>query len=149
MTQNAATQDATTSTSPRAPRLTAALLCSGFVTLVLTALALFMAGLGIYALQSPSAADRGIATASLLIAVVLLAPPVVLMWVALGRLATRPPHGARLMIGCLGAVGGFILMVALPVLSVAGSVAVRGAVIGIGLAFVGVAVLVASATRST
>jgi len=135
-------------TVTRTPQLRTALVCSGLLTLVLTALALFMAGLGLYALGSTSAADRGIATASLVIAVVLLAPPVVLMWVALARLISQPPHGARLMIGCLRAVGGFLLVVALPTLSRSGSIAVIGGVAGIGAAFLGVAQLVSSATRT-
>jgi hypothetical protein len=141
--------ETTTSPATRAPQLTVALLCSAAVTLVLTALALFMAGLGLYVLQSPSAADRGIGTVSLVIAVVLLAPPIVLMWVALVRLMTQPPRGARVMIGCLRAVGGFVLVVALPTMSRSGSVAVIGAVIGIALAFLGVAQMLASATRSS
>ncbi len=139
----------TTSPATRAPQLTAALICSALVTLALTALDLFLAGLGIYVLQSPSAADRGIGTVSLLIAVLLLAPPVVLMWVALVRLTTQPPRGAKAMIGCLRAVGGFVLVVALPTMSRSGSVAVIGGAIGIGLAFLGVAQLLASATRAS
>lgn len=139
----------TTSPATRAPQLTAALICSALVTLALTALDLFLAGLGIYVLQSPSAADRGIGTVSLLIAVLLLAPPVVLMWVALVRLTTQPPRGAKAMIGCLRAVGGFVLVVALPTMSRGGSVAVIGGAIGIGLAFLGVAQLLASATRAS
>lgn len=143
-------QDATT-TNPatRAPQLTVALLCCAVVTLVLTALALFMTGLGLYVQQSPSAADRGIGTASLVIAFVVLAPPVALMWVALVRLATQPPRGAKVMIGCLRALGGLLLMVALPTMSHSGSIAIIGAVGGVGLAFLGVAQLLASATRSS
>ena len=132
----------------RSPQLSTALVCSGIVTLLLTALALFMAGLGLYALGSTSAADRGIATVSLVIAVVLVAPPVALMWVALIQLFTQPPRGAALMIGCLRAVGGFVLMVALPTMSRSGSIAVIGGVVGIALAFLGAAQLLASATRT-
>jgi hypothetical protein len=138
-----------TGTATRSPQLSTALVCSGIAALALTALTLFLAGLGLHALQSSSPTDRGFGTASLLTALVLLAPPVVLMWVALGRLATQPPRGAKLMIGCLAAVGGFILVVALPTLSRAGSLAVSGTTIGIGLAFLGVAHLVHSATRTT
>jgi FtsH-binding integral membrane protein len=138
-----------TGTATRSPRLSTALVCSGVIALVLTALALYLAGLGLYALQSPSTADRGIGTVSLVIAVVVLAPIAVLMWVALGRLATQPPRGARLMIGCLTGLGGFVLVVVLPPLARTGSLAVSGATIGIGLAFLGVAHLVHSATRAT
>jgi hypothetical protein len=133
----------------RSPQLCTALVCSGVVALVLTALALFMVGLGLYALGSASAADRGIAIGSLVIAVVLVAPPVVLMWVALVRLITQPPRGARLMIGCLRAVGGFLLVVALPTLSRSGSIAVIGGVVGIAGGLLAVAQLVSSATRTT
>jgi hypothetical protein len=138
-----------TGTATRSPRLSTALVCSGVIALALTALTLFTAGFGLYALLSPAATDRGIGTVALVIAIVLLAPIVVLMWVALGRLTTRPPRGAKLMIGCLAGLGGFILTVALPLLSRAGSVAVSGAVVGIGLALLGVAHLVHSATRTT
>lgn len=136
-------------TVTRSPQLRTALVCSGIVALVLTALALFMAGLGLYALGSASAADRGIAIGSLVIALVLVAPPVVLMWVALVRLISQPPRGARLMIGCLRAVGGFLLVVALPTLSRSGSIAVIGGVAGIAAALLAVAQLVSSATRTT
>jgi hypothetical protein len=136
-------------TVTRSPQLRTALVCSGVVALVLTALALFMVGLGLYALGSASAADRGIAIGSLVIAVVLVAPPVVLMWVALVRLITQPPRGARLMIGCLRAVGGFLLVVALPTLSRSGSIAVIGGVVGIAGGLLAVAQLVSSATRTT
>jgi hypothetical protein len=50
-------------TVTRSPQLRTALVCSGIVTLVLTALALFMAGLGLFALGSASAADRGLPSA--------------------------------------------------------------------------------------
>jgi hypothetical protein len=136
-------------TVSRSPQLRTALVCSGIVTLVLTALALFMAGLGLFALGSDSAADRGIAIGALVIAVVLVAPPVVLMWVALVRLISRPPAGAQLMIGSLRAVGGFLLVVALPTLSRSGSIAVIGGVVGIAGGLIAVAQLVSSATRTT
>lgn len=135
-------------TVARTPQLRTALVCSAVLTFVLTALALFLAGLGLYALGSTSAADRGIATVSLVIAVVLVAPPVVLMWVALVRLTTQPPRGARPMIGCLRVVGGFLLVVALPTLSRSGSIAVIGGVAAVAAAFLAVAQLVSSATRT-
>ncbi|TQM45196.1 hypothetical protein [Pseudonocardia cypriaca] len=136
-------------TLTRSPQLRTALVCSGIVTLALTALALFMAGLGLLVLGSASAADRGIAIGALVIAVVFVAPPVVLMWVALVRLISRPPAGARLMIGCLRVFGGFLLVVALPTLSRSESFAVIGGLVGIAGGLIAVAQLVSSATRTT
>jgi hypothetical protein len=141
---------AATGTVTRTPQLTIALICSAVAALVVTALALLAIAGPIAWLQSGgTAADRSMATLLLVIGLAFLAPPTVLMWVALVRLTTQPPRGARVMIACLRTVGGFVLMVALPTMSRSGSVAVIGAVIGIALAFLGVAQMLASATRSS
>jgi hypothetical protein len=137
-------------TVTRNPQLTVALICSAVAALVVTVLALVVIAGPIAWLRSGgTAADRSMATLLLAIGIAFLAPPAVLMWVSLVRLATQPPRGARAMIGCLRAVGGFVLVVALPTMSRSGSIAVIGAVIGIALAFLGVAQLVASATRAS
>src|SRR5205823_13622352 len=94
------------------------------------------------------AADRAMGTLLVVIGLAFLGTPAVLMWVALTRLFTQPPRGAALMIGCLRAVGGFFLMVALPTMSRSGSIAVIGAMVGVALAFLGTAQLVSSATRA-
>jgi hypothetical protein len=137
-------------TVTRTPQLTVALICSAVASLVVTALALLVIAGPIAWLQSGgTAADRSMATLLLVIGVAFLAPPAVVMWVALVRLSTQPPRGAQAMIGCLRAVGGLVLVVALPTMSRSGSIAVIGAVVGVGLAFLGVAQLLASATRAS
>ncbi|HYH31768.1 MAG TPA: hypothetical protein VD903_15420 [Pseudonocardia sp.] len=132
----------------RTPRLISALVCCAVAALAVTAMALGLVGAALSWLQQGGpATDRMMATLLLGIGVLLLVPPAVLMWVALARLATRPPRGAALMLGCLRAVGGLVLVVALPVLSRTGSVAVIGGVVGIGLALLATAQLLAVASR--
>jgi membrane-associated HD superfamily phosphohydrolase len=137
-----------TSQHPPVRRPVGPLVCCTIATVVVTLLALFV-NIGAMALLDGTAADRAMGTLLVVIGLVFLGTPAVLMWVALVRLFTEPPGGAKLMIACLRAVGGFFLAVALPTVSRSGSIAVMGAVIGIALAFVGTAQLLASATRTT
>jgi hypothetical protein len=140
-------------TTPRPPtsvrRPTGPLVCCTIATVVVTLVALAATGGALAWLQSGGpATDRAMAALLAVIGLVFLGTPATLMWIALIRLFTQPPRGATLMIGCLRAVGGFVLMVALPTMSRSGSVAVIGAVVGIALAFLGAAQLLASATRA-
>ncbi|GAA5128601.1 hypothetical protein GCM10023320_47810 [Pseudonocardia adelaidensis] len=140
-----------TTPHPAAPgrRPVAPLVCCTIATVVVTLLALVATGGALVWLQSGGpATDRAMATLLAVLGLVFLGTPATLMWVALIRLFTQPPRGATLMIGCLRAVGGFVLVVALPTMSRSGSVAVIGAVAGIALAFLGAAQLLASATRA-
>ena len=145
------TTDASTTADPHAPtRLpTAPLVCTTIATVLVTALALVVSGGALAWLSSGgTAADRAMGTLLVVIGLAFLGTPAVLMWVALTRLFTQPPRGAMLMIGCLRAMGGFVLIVALPTLRHSGSLAVIGAAIGIALAFIGTARMLASATGS-
>lgn len=135
-------------TATRSPRLVPALICCAVATLAVSALALgILIGALVWLQSGGPATDRAMATLLIVIAAAFLLPPTVLMWVALVRLTTRPPHGAGIMLGCLRAVGGLVLVVALPTLSNAGNIGVIGAVIGIALAFLGTAQLLSGATR--
>ncbi|MHA6615619.1 hypothetical protein [Pseudonocardia sp. DLS-67] len=140
-------------TQPRpstpAGRPIGALVCCTVATVVVTLLALLVAGAGIgWLYGGGTGADRAMATLLAVIGLVFLGTPAVVMWVALVRLFGQPPRGATPMIGCLRAVGGFVLVVALPTMSRSGSIAVIGGVVGIALAFLGAAQLLASATRT-
>jgi hypothetical protein len=129
----------------RTPRLVAALVCCTVATLVVTALSLgLLTGALAWLGSGGPATDRAMATLLAGIAVVLLLPPTVVMWVALVRLATRPPRGATALLACLRTVGGFLLVVALPTVS-RGGIGASAAVVGIALAFVGAAQLLATA----
>ncbi|GAA0906252.1 hypothetical protein GCM10009559_74620 [Pseudonocardia zijingensis] len=97
---------------------------------------------------SPDGIDMAMAGLLVVLGTVFLGSPAACMWVALVRLVARPPHGAKLMIGSLRTVGGFLLMVALPTMSVRAAILVSVVVAGVALAFLGVAQLLAAATRS-
>jgi hypothetical protein len=139
----------TTVPATRRPRLLVALACCAVATLAVTALAAFVIGGALMWLRAGGpATDRAMATLLIVIGLVFLGPPAVCMWAALVQLVVRPPRGATIMLGCLRAVAGLVLTVALPVLSLSGQIVAIGAVAGIGLAFLAVAQLLASATRS-
>jgi hypothetical protein len=127
----------------------AALVLCGIATCAVSLFALLVVGGGVVWLSSEraEAIDRLMAVLLVVIGLLFLATPAVLMWVALAWLVAEPPRGALLMIACLRALGGFVLLVALPTLSRAGGVAVIGVGVGVALAFLAVAQVLAAATR--
>ena len=126
-------------TPPRAQSPVAALVYCAVLALGVTALGLLHLVAGV--------ADPTYAGMFIPVGLVILTPAV-LMWVAIVRLATRPPRGAVLLLATVATVGGLVLIVGLAAVQASAAAGVSGtppfAIAAVGLAYLGGAALLAA-----